>query len=299
MTSGLGNMIRRNVKLFFRDKGMFFVSLITPGILLILYISFLGNIYRASFTEAIPEGLTVDAKLINSLAASQLVSSLLAVSCVTVAFCSNMVMIRDRLNGARSDFDVTPIKSSTLSISYFVSAAISTLTICFVTLAIGLVYIAAVGWYFSAGDLICLILDTFLAALFGTAISSVVNSFVRSQGQMSAVSSIISSVYGFICGAYMPISNFSDWLQKTVHFLPGTYVTSLFRNHTMRGVLSAMSDAGIPKQLTDGFAEFADCTPDFFGHTVTVPVMYAIVAVTTLVLIGVYVLVCRPKKTVK
>ena len=40
---GLGNLIRRNSKLFFKDKAMFFTSLITPIILLILYTTFLGN----------------------------------------------------------------------------------------------------------------------------------------------------------------------------------------------------------------------------------------------------------------
>lgn len=37
---GLGNLIRRNSKLFFKDKAMFFTSLITPIILLILYTLF-------------------------------------------------------------------------------------------------------------------------------------------------------------------------------------------------------------------------------------------------------------------
>ena len=30
------NLIKRNIKLFFKDKGMFFTALITPGILLVL-----------------------------------------------------------------------------------------------------------------------------------------------------------------------------------------------------------------------------------------------------------------------
>ena len=36
-------LIKRNVKLFFKDKGMFFTSLITPIILLVLYSTFLKN----------------------------------------------------------------------------------------------------------------------------------------------------------------------------------------------------------------------------------------------------------------
>ena len=38
--TGLGALVRRNTKLYFKDKGMFFASLITPIILLVLYASY-------------------------------------------------------------------------------------------------------------------------------------------------------------------------------------------------------------------------------------------------------------------
>ena len=44
-------LTRRNVKLFFKDKGTFFTSLITPAILLVLYATFLSNVYKESFME--------------------------------------------------------------------------------------------------------------------------------------------------------------------------------------------------------------------------------------------------------
>lgn len=40
--TGLGALIKRNTKLYFKDKGMFFTSLITPLILLVLYGTFLS-----------------------------------------------------------------------------------------------------------------------------------------------------------------------------------------------------------------------------------------------------------------
>ena len=43
-TAGLGALTKRNVKLYFKDKGMFFSSLITPLILLVLYTTFLKNV---------------------------------------------------------------------------------------------------------------------------------------------------------------------------------------------------------------------------------------------------------------
>lgn len=53
-------LLKRNTKLFFKDKGMFFTSLITPMILLILYATFLGDVYRDSFLLGLPEGMTME-----------------------------------------------------------------------------------------------------------------------------------------------------------------------------------------------------------------------------------------------
>ena len=47
--TGLWSLTRRNTKLFFKDKGMFISSLITPLILLVLYVTFLANVYRDGF----------------------------------------------------------------------------------------------------------------------------------------------------------------------------------------------------------------------------------------------------------
>ena len=63
--TGLGALIRRNCKLFFKDKGLFFTSLITPVILLVLYATFLAKVYRDSFAAAMPAGFAVDAALID------------------------------------------------------------------------------------------------------------------------------------------------------------------------------------------------------------------------------------------
>lgn len=194
--TGLGNLIRRNIRLFFKDKGMFFSSLITPIILLVLYVTFLAKVYRDSFASAIPQGITVDEKIINAVVACQLISSLLAVSCVTVAFCSNLLMINDKVNGAIRDLTVSPVRRSTLALGYFISSAASTLIISFSALAVGLVYVYTQGWYMTLGDVLYLILDVFLLTLFGTALSSCVN--FRSQQtdklRRSAQSSVQATV---------------------------------------------------------------------------------------------------------
>lgn len=285
----LGILTLRNIKLFFRDKGMFFTALITPAILLVLYATFLADVYRDSFTMGLPENIPLNEKLIDALVGGQLVSSILAVSCVTVAFCSNFLMVNDKVTGALRDLTVSPAKPSTLALSYYIATVVSTLTVCLSAMCICLVYIAAVGWYMSVGDMLLLLVDVVLLVLFGTALSSIINLFLTSQGQISAVGTIVSSGYGFICGAYMPISSFGEGLQTLISFLPGTYGTSLVRNHAMRGALDAMIDAGVPAEAIDSLRDVLDCNLYFFDTEVGVGSMYLILAASVAVLIGIYV----------
>ena len=291
-------LIKRNTKLFFKDKGMFFTSLITPAILLVLYGTFLGNVYRDSFTAGLPEGLTLPEHLIEGLVGSQLISSILAVSCVTVAFCSNFLKVQDKTNGCIKDLRISPVKSSALSISYYIASLLSTFIICFSAAGICLIYTAVVGWYLSASDVLLLFFDIILLVLFGTALSSIINFFLSTQGQISAVGSIISAGYGFICGAYMPISSFGSGLQKIVLFLPGTYGTSLVRNHAMRGVLAEMQNEGLPPEVIVSLKDALDCNLYFFGSQVSIPIMYLILGGTAALLIAVYILLNMLKKKV-
>lgn len=287
-------LIQRNIKLFFKDKGMFFTSLITPAILLVLYVTFLGNIYRENFTSNLP--LPLSGSIIDGLVGGQLISSILAVSCVTVSFCANFLMVQDKANGVISDLKISPVHAPVLSMSYYIATLLSSLTICFAATGICLAYVAFVGWYLSATDVLLLFLDVFLLVLFGTALSSILNFFLTTQGQISAVGTVVSAGYGFLCGAYMPISSFGAGLQTALSFLPGTYGTALVRNHAMRGALTALSRQGVPMEVIGELRDATDCNLYFFGRPVGISAMYLILAVTVAVLIGVYILLNYMKK---
>lgn len=283
-------LIKRNTKLFFKDKGLFFTALITPMILLVLYVTFLEKVYRDSFALSVPVGMELPERVLDAAVGGQLVSSLLAVCCVTVSFCANMLMVQDKITGARRDMAMTPVKGSALAFGYYLSTLAVTLLISFVALGGGMIYLAATGWCLSGADIFFLILDVVLLVLFGTALSSIVNFFLSSQGQISAVGTIVSSGYGFLCGAYMPISQFPEGLQKVISFLPGTYGTSLLRNHAMRGALEQMKEQGIPVEAVEELRDVVDCNLYFFEKQVSVSTMYLILGVSIAVLLGVYVL---------
>jgi multidrug/hemolysin transport system permease protein len=105
------------------------------------------------------------------------------------------------------------------------------------------------------------------------------------------VGTIVSAGYGFICGAYMPISSFSVGLQKVISFLPGTYGTSLLRNHAMGAVLDKMAEDGLPSEVIDSLKDALDCNIYFFENSVSIPVMYVFLGACTAALIAAYVAV--------
>lgn len=280
-------LVLRNTKMYFKDMGMFLTSLITPAILLILFMTFLGSIYKNSFVSAIPNGLEVSDKLINGLVAGQLSSAMLATSCVTVAFCSNLLMVQDRANGTRKDLIVSPIKKTTLGLSYFLASILSTLIVNLTATMICFIYIGCMGWFLSVGEALLAILDVILLTLFGVSLASCINYFLNTQGQAGAVGTIVSSCYGFVCGAYMPISSYGKGLQNFMAFLPGTYGTSLIRNHMMNGALDSLLEQ-LPSEAIKAMKDSVDVNLYFFDNSVEVWQMYLILLSFIVLFIGLY-----------
>ena len=97
----------------------------------------------------------------------------------------------------------------------------------------------------------------------------------------------------------MPISSFGSGLRKIVSFLPGTYGTSLLRNHSMRGVLNKMENDGLPSEAISGFKDALDCNIYCFNKAVPIPVMFTVICVSITLLIAAYVMLNIFKKKAK
>lgn len=288
-TKKIINLTIRNIKVYFSDKGMFLTSLITPAILLILYATFLSNVFQSTFVNAMPKGIELSKKLLNGLVKGQLVASLLSVSCITVAFCSNMLMVQDKVNENIKDLMITPTDKKTLVISYFLASFISTLIVNLFALILCLIYIASSGWFMNLTDVLLIILNVVILTLFGCVLSSIINSFLSTQGQISVVGTIVSSMYGFIAGAYMPMSQFGAGLRKVLLYLPTTYGTALMKNSVMRGPFRELEKI-VPGNIVNSLKKSLDIGLLFNGNVVEASTMYLIVLMTIVVLFAVYVL---------
>ena len=283
----------RNIKLYFKDKMTFLVSLITPLILLVLFIAFLKSTYEDSILSII-KGFDLDQSLIDAFTGGWLFSSVLATSCITIAFCSGMMVI-DKINRANIDFMVSPVKKSTLQLSYVLANLFSTFIITFVLLIVGLIYLACVGFYITFVDILLIVFGIIITSLFGTILANIIWTFTHSQGVVSGVCTLVSALYGFICGAYMPIRTMGQGMQYFVSLLPGTYATVLFRQGFLNSVLNRMRET-LPQGMINGIASGFDVKMSFFGHDVSTLALILVISISTIVLLGVFLFINKFKK---
>ncbi len=287
-------LVIRHTVLFFKDKGRFLTALITPIVLIVLYMTFLGAVYHDSL-DSIVKYFDISQNTIDAFVNGYLFSSLLAVSCVTVSFCSNMIMVQDKADNKVKDLLIAPISKTTLALSYFISTLIITMIINMTALLACFIVLGTSHWVLPIQDIFCCVMDIFLLTLFGTSLSSIINYFLTTQGQISAVSSIVSAGYGFLCGAYMPISQFTPAVRTFIKFLPGTYGTSLIRNHLLKSLFTKLGTK-VPADVMNVIHQSFDTSFTLMGHTVTQTMMYLIMIFTCVILLLIYIFLNYKKK---
>lgn len=287
----LGNLIRRGLKMYLSDKMAVFLSILSPLIILFLYLMFLGDIQYDSVMSKL-DGLAVSDDAVHAFIDGWMMAGALAVSCITVSFCAQYLMINDREGGAVQDMLTSPIKRGVLSVSYFVVNLVITAVIVGIITVLALIYLAATGWYLSGADVGKLIGMLLLSVISASLITTIVCMLFRTQSAQGGASGILSAVIGFFIGAYMPISIFPKAIQYFVLFLPGTYSAGVLRNVFMRGAMeSILADVPAPavEPVRQGLMESFSMQMDAFGNTIYEKEMWIIFACTLVLFVAAYV----------
>lgn len=206
------SLTKRNMTVFLRDKTGVFFSLLSPLLVLLLFILFLGDLQIDSVKGALEANGVLNlfnANFPKAVAYNWLVAGVLGVSCITVSFSCLSVIISDREKGIENDFKASPISNVKVYISYILGVFLSTLLIMLIVSFAGLIFLA-IGGYLNMkfSDYLILygsiILGSFNAALFAYALTS----FIKTTGAHGAFTGLICAVSGFLIGAYMPLSSF-------------------------------------------------------------------------------------------
>jgi multidrug/hemolysin transport system permease protein len=223
--TGMQNLIKRNLWVFFRDRSAVFFSFLSVIIIIGLYALFLADTQVKSL-----KSMVGDVDDIRFLVDSWIMGGLLAVNTVTVSLGALAVMVRDQETKAMRDFMTAPIRRMTIVFSYIISAFIIGVVITVVGFFVMEVYIMlAGGQMLSIGAMAKTIGVLLLCVINSTAMLFFITSFVRSSTAFSTVSTIMGTMIGFLAGIYVPIGVLPQGVQYIIEIFPTSHGAVLLR----------------------------------------------------------------------
>ena len=239
---GILGFIKRNVLLFFKDWQSILFSLLTSIIVLVLYLLFLKGTFVSAIQSAMEQypGLAsmVPQKDIAMFANLLLLTGILGSAMISVPFSSITTLVRDRANKVDYDILATPLKRGQIIFAYFVSAVLSSTLLTGIILTIGLVGIRMQGnIYMNASQVVKAFSIVALGSISASAIFMIVVLFFKSVSACEAFFGILSAASGFVIGAYIPISQFSNEVQTVCNLFPASQITIMLRNILLNGLL--------------------------------------------------------------
>lgn len=239
---GILGFIKRNVLLFFKDWQSILFSLLTSIIVLVLYILFLKGTFVRAMQSAMEQypGLAsmVSEKDIDMFANLLLLTGILGSAMISVPFSCITTLVRDRANKVDYDILATPLKRGQIIFAYFVSAVLSSTLLTGIILAIGLVGISLQGdTHLNGIQLVKAFAVVALGSISASAIFMIVVLFFKTVSACEAFFGILSAASGFVIGAYIPISQFSNGVQTVCNLFPASQITIMLRNILLNGLL--------------------------------------------------------------
>ncbi|PAD34005.1 hypothetical protein CHI12_08700 [Terribacillus saccharophilus] len=275
-------LTKRSNRLYFRDKTAVFMSLLTTGIIIVLYLLFLADVTTNSAQQA-AQGATGMKELMQSW----LLAGIIVVISLTVTLAVLSTMIEDAVSNQLHALLITPITRTQLVIGYLLSAWLIA-----VLFSVGALLIAqgyfwlndkpTVTWngLLSAIGLIMLI--TFSSAAFLFAITVL----IRSRKSFSSMGTLVGTLSGFLLGIYIPIGQLPAFVQEITKFFPPTYGVAALRDVLMQPAIET-TFAEAPASILDEFKETFGLQITLFDATAQLPVILGILLLTGVIFLSI------------
>lgn len=234
----------RSLRLYFRDKGSVFFSLLAVLIVFGLYALFLGDVYTDSLSDLGPgAGLLVSAWTM---------AGMVAVASVNTAMAGLGTMVQDRESGVLGDFLVTPVSRSRLLGGYAAAAFLIGVVMSLLTYVLAAGYLLTKGLegaaLFAPGRLGRVLLAILATSFSNTAMLLFLCCLFRSGRAYSAAGTVIGTLSGFLTGVYLPIGQLPEAVQVLIKLFPTSHGAALLRQEMMGAQLDAVF-AGAPEAL--------------------------------------------------
>ncbi len=231
------SLVKRNIKIFLRDKTAVFFSFLSVIILLLLYFLFLNNTYK----NGLPETLT--RQEVQLLSTNQMMGGVLVINTMTLSLGMMGNIVNDRYFKKTESFLITPVKRVTVTMSYFLSTVIITFILSLLMWVLTIAYLfISTGFFFSFATIILVTLLLLLYTFISATMMMLLISFIKSASAFGAISGVLGTFVGFISGIYMPLSILPTAIQYIASINPFTHMAITLKSLMMAEPLELVKD---------------------------------------------------------
>lgn len=241
------HLANRHFLVFIKDKLTLFFSLLGPLIVILVFLLFLKNIQVDAVLGYLRKigihgsGSNIK-KEITKLVLNDMFGGVVATSIITVSFATCSKVVDDKISGVSRLYMASPIKSSILTGSYILAAFFTSFVINLTVYFISIIVLAATGaFYMTIADVFINVALIFFGVMSATTIFIVLVEGLTKATQVTTLGSIIGATSGFFLGAYVPLSQLGNFVQKAVLMLPGTYTVNVLKEGYLKKAVVEVS----------------------------------------------------------
>lgn len=259
----------RNLKMFFRDKGAVFFSLLSMIIVIGLMVFFLGDMNIEAITGILEEfpdrNVTSDEKNAELLVLSWTFAGILSINAVTVTLGVYSVMIKDKVNGKLISIYTSPVSRAAIATAYIATAWIGSVLICTITLFITEIYGCIKGMEaYSIMTHLQLLSMIMVNSFVYAALMYVVAGLAKTEGAWTGFGTVVGTLVGFLGGIYIPIGALSDAIGNILKCTPIIYGTAMFRSIMTKDILNTIFE-GVPEEVVTEYRQTMGIDLEVFG----------------------------------
>lgn len=249
----------RNLKIYIRDKGAVFFSLLSMFIVIGLMVFFLGDMNIDAITGLLGQfpgrDAAADKENAKLLILTWTCAGVISINAVTVTLSVFSSMVKDKTSGRMNAIYTAPVNPLAMALGYVLAAWAASVLICMLTLAITELCCVVSGMEMFTLAVHMKLIGMIMVNSFAYAtLMYVVAVFVKSEGAWSGLGTVVGTLVGFLGGIYLPIGELSQNIGNIMKCTPVLYGAAMFRDVMVDDVMRKTFD-GAPEEFVREYRE--------------------------------------------
>lgn len=287
----------RNLKIYFRDKGAVFFSLLSMIIVICLMVFFLGDMNIESIIGILEQfpgrDAAADKKNAELLILVWTCAGILSINAVTVTLAVYSVMIKDKTTGKLNSIYTAPISRAKIAAGYIAAAWIASVLVCTITLFITEVYSIGKGLEAFSFETHIQLFGMIMVNSFAYAsLMYLIAILVGTEGAWSGLGTVIGTLVGFLGGIYIPIGALSESIGNIMKCTPIIYGTAMFRKVMTKEIINA-TFFDIPDEVIDEYCSVMGIDLKLFDNIIGVTKEWLLLLICGIILLVVDIIVLK------